>query len=185
MKYKLIAIALLAATAACTNSAEKPADANNTAEAAAKPAATAVLADLGGAAKGPVYTKEAGETLALSGYDAVSYFTGKEPVAGSEEFTVRYQGYDYRFANAANAKTFEATPDKYIPQFGGYCAWAIGANDALAPTDPKVYKIVDGKLYLNNSPGVAKIWEKDIPGFITKGNGNYPKHDPKEHYATN
>ncbi len=185
MKQTLIAIALLTSVAACTKPAEKAADAANTEQSATKAAEPKLLADIGGKPTGPVYTKEDGDTLALSGYDPVSYFTGKEPVAGSADFTVRYQGFDYRFANAENAKTFQASPDKYAPQYGGYCAWAIGANDALAPTDPKVYKIVDGKLYLNNSASVAKVWEKDVPGFISKGNGNYPKHDAKEHYATN
>ncbi len=179
MKKSLITLALLAGvTAACTNQEAETA-APETEEVAATPAA---LADLGGTPEGPVYTETKGETLALSGYDAVSYFTGDEPALGSEEFTVRYQGYDYRFASADNAKQFQADPAKYAPQYGGYCAWAIGANDALAPGDPKVYKIVDGKLYLNFNADVAKKWEVDIPGFISKGDVNYPKHDASEHY---
>jgi YHS domain-containing protein len=115
----------------------------------------------------------------------VSYFTGDAPVVGSAEFTVKYEGYDYQFASAENAATFQEDPAKYAPQYGGYCAWAIGANDALASGDPNVYKIVDGKLYLNFNEAVAERWNKDIPGFIEKADVNYPTHAPDEHYTTN
>jgi len=115
----------------------------------------------------------------------VSYFTGDAPVVGSAEFTVKYEGYDYQFASAENAATFQEDPAKYAPQYGGYCAWAIGANDALASGDPNVYKIVDGKLYLNFNEAVAERWNKDIPGFIEKVDVNYPTHAPDEHYTTN
>lgn len=180
MKTSLIAIGLLATSlAACS----------------AEPAATAVTGDagasrsgliavLGGEARGPVYTKNQGETLALSGYDPVSYFGTDGPVRGSGDYRVRYQGYDYQFANAKNAAIFQDNPMKYAPQYGGYCAWAIGANDALAPGDPQVYKIVGNKLYLNFSKDVAKRWQEDIPGFIKKANRNYPTHDPSEHYTS-
>ncbi|MEP6175542.1 MAG: YHS domain-containing (seleno)protein, partial [Parasphingorhabdus sp.] len=83
-----------------------------------------------------------------------------------------------------NAAMFQTDPAKYAPQYGGYCAWAIGANDALAPGDPEVYKIVDGKLYLNFSEDVAKRWQVDIPGFIVKADKNYPTHDASEHYTS-
>ncbi|MFC4291728.1 YHS domain-containing (seleno)protein [Sphingorhabdus arenilitoris] len=178
MKTMPLLIALLATAAACSNAGGQAAAQNK--ESAAQ---TSALAGLGGAPKGPIYTKEAGETLALSGYDAVSYFNASAPMQGKADYTVRYQGYDYRFANADNAKTFEADPAKYAPQYGGYCAWAIGANDALAPGDPNVYKIVDGKLYLNFNKAVAQKWAVDIPGFISKGDINYAGHDADEHYT--
>jgi len=181
MKQTILLIAVSATLAACS-AQESEAVAAVEAEAGAS---THVLADLGGKPEGPIYTKVAGETVALSGYDAVSYFGDGAPVKGSEAFVVRYQGYDYHFASSANAAMFEADPAKYAPQYGGYCAWAIGANDALAPGDPQVYKIVDGKLYLNFSKAVAEKWNKDIPGFIAKGDTNYPTHSPEEHYATN
>ena len=182
MKTSLIAIALMAtAVSACSAEQQQTAGSG---EATQVIASAEPLADLGGEPQGPIYTENKGETLALSGYDAVSYFNGDAPVAGSDEFRVRYQGYDYKFANGENAATFEADPAKYAPQYGGYCAWAIGANDALAPGDPNVYKIVDGKLYLNFSEDVAEKWNKDIPGFIENGDKNYPGHDPSEHYTT-
>ena len=172
--------ALLAGTAACGGTAEAPA-ADDTA--AAADAAPALYADLGGENTGPIYTQAKGDTLAVRGYDVVSYFTGDGvPVEGTEEFTVRYEGYDYRFASKDNADAFIAEPAKYAPAYGGYCAWAIGANDALAPGDPNVYKIVDGKLYLNFSEDVAVKWNADIPGFIASGDVNYPTHAPDEHF---
>ncbi len=172
---------LLAGIAACSAPAE-------TAEAPAAPATEqvaepALIADLGGEPTGPVYRAAKQDTLAVSGFDVVSYFTGEGvPVEGSADYTVRYQGYDYRFASEENARTFIENPARYAPAYGGYCAWAIGANDALAPGDPKVYKIVDGKLYLNFNEDVAKRWNEDIPGFIAKAETNYPAHSADEHY---
>lgn len=181
MKTSIIALALFAGLAACS----APADTAPAADTADVAAATTpeLYGDIGGEPTGPVYRKAKEDTLAVSGFDVVSYFTGDGvPVEGSEEFTVRYQGYDYRFASAENADTFIANPDKYAPAYGGYCAWAIGANDALAPGDPKVYKIVDGTLYLNFNEQVAENWNKDIPGFIAKADTNYPTHAADEHY---
>ncbi|MEO1731406.1 MAG: YHS domain-containing (seleno)protein [Pseudomonadota bacterium] len=180
MKKSLFAIALLATVAACS----APADTANGGDAmAAEVVETGLIADLGGDATGPVFRETKGDTLAVSGFDVVSYFTADGvPVEGLEEFTVRYQGFDYRFSSEENAQTFIADPAKYAPAYGGYCAWAIGANDALAPGDPNVYKIVDGTLYLNFSEGVAEKWNKDIPGFIAKADTNYPTHSADEHF---
>lgn len=182
MKNLIAALMASAALAACSG-ANDSADAPVQDQAAQSAPAATILADLGGESTGPVYTKSLGETLALSGYDAVSYFGEGGPVEGSAAFTVLYQGYAYRFANADNAAAFQADATKYLPQYGGYCAWAMGANNALAPGDPKLYKIVDGKLYLNFSPSVQERWEKDIPGFIAKGDVNFPAHDASEHYT--
>ena len=176
----IFASALVLGLSACGASGET---AEGDTVAVVESAETALYADLGGEPTGPVYRKAKADTLAVSGFDVVSYFTGDGvPVEGSEEFTVRYQGYDYRFASEDNAKVFIEDPAKYAPAYGGYCAWAIGANDALAPGDPNVYKIVDGTLYLNFSEDVANRWNKDIPGFIEKADVNYPTHTPDEHY---
>ncbi len=182
MKKSLFAIALMATVAACGAPAETAPEGDAMASTEA-PAETGLYADLGGENTGPVYTQSKGETLAVRGFDVVSYFTGDGiPVEGTEEFTVRYEGFDYRFADQANADAFVAEPAKYAPAYGGYCAWAIGANDALAPGDPEVYEIVDGTLYLNFSESVQDKWEEDIPGFIAKGDTNYPTHSPDEHF---
>lgn len=144
----------------------------------------ALIADLGGISRGPVYTKNKGERLALSGFDAVSYFSGDAPVRGSRDYRVRYRGFDYQFVDTANAATFQDNPLKYAPQYGGYCAWTLAAKDALAPGDPQVYRIVEGKLYLNASKEVARRWQADIPGFIVKGNKNYLLRHADEHYIS-
>ncbi|MBV7259866.1 YHS domain-containing (seleno)protein [Erythrobacter crassostreae] len=172
--------ALLATVAACNAPATETTDGGDTTELVAE---TGYYADLGGEPTGPTHTATKDDALAVSGYDVVSYFSGDGvPVEGAEEFTVRYNGFDYRFASEDNAKTFIEDAAKYAPAYGGYCAWAIGANDALAPGDPEVYEIVDGTLYLNFSEDVQGRWEEDIPGFIAAGDTNYPTHSPDEHF---
>ncbi|MEP3051265.1 MAG: YHS domain-containing (seleno)protein [Erythrobacter sp.] len=180
MKKSIFAIALLATAAACTAPAEDAQD-TATVEAALEPG---LLADLGGEPTGPVYSETKGDRLAISGFDTVSYFEGDGvPVEGSEDYTVRYEGYDYRFASEENAEKFIADPAAYAPQYGGYCAWALGSPDALAPGNANVYEVVDGKLYLNFSEDVQSNWREDIPGFIEQANINYPAHSADEHFT--
>jgi YHS domain-containing protein len=123
------------------------------------------------AAAAPVWTGLLGTQAAVGGYDSVSYFTGS-PVVGDDRFTTQYKGATFKFANAANLATFKANPDRYAPQYGGHCAWAAANNYRFAG-DPKVWKIVDGKLYLNYNRDVQVKWEKDIPGLVKKGDINW------------
>jgi YHS domain-containing protein len=125
------------------------------------------------AEKPPVY-KNFGSDLAVGGYDPVAYFQTSQPVAGVKTYEYAYKGATWRFATAANLAAFKASPDKYAPQYGGYCAWAV-SQGYTAKGDPKVWKIVDGKLYLNYNTDVQKKWEKDIPGLVAKGDTNWPK----------
>lgn len=111
---------------------------------------------------------------ALKGYDAVAYFKESRPVKGKDEFRHDWLGAKWYFATAANRDEFARDPEKYAPQFGGYCAWAV-AHGYTASIDPEAWRIVDGKLYLNYSKDVQKKWEADIPGFIKQGNENWPK----------
>ena len=83
-------------------------------------------------------------------------------------------GAKWYFASAANRDAFAKNSQKYAPQFGGYCAWAV-SQGYTAGIDPEAWKIVDGKLYLNYSKSVQKMWEQDVPGNIRKGNENWPK----------
>jgi YHS domain-containing protein len=110
----------------------------------------------------------------LDGYDPVSYFIDGKPLKGNATYTTDYMGEKYHFASARNRDAFVAAPEKYLPQYGGYCAWAAAQNQ-LAPGDPAVYKVVDGKLYLNYNRDVASRWEKDIPGFIRAADANWPQ----------
>ena len=111
---------------------------------------------------------------ALKGYDAVAYFKEGRPVKGLDEFRQDWMGAKWYFASATNRDEFARNPEKYAPQFGGYCAWAV-AHGYTASIDPEAWRIVDGKLYLNYSKDVQKKWEADIPGFIKQGNENWPK----------
>ena len=113
------------------------------------------------------------EGVGAGGYDAVSYFTGT-PVEGSKEFSTNWKGAEWRFANAANRDAFTASPEKYAPQYGGYCAFAL-SKGALAKGDPKAWTVNDGKLYLNYSEAVRENWRSDIPGNVAAANGNWPK----------
>jgi len=85
--------------------------------------------------------------VAIEGYDPVSYFNGK-PEEGEESIRISHKGIIYQFANHANLEKFKATPDKYEPAYGGWCAYAMGENGEKVKIDPETFKIVDGKLYL-------------------------------------
>ncbi len=121
----------------------------------------------------PVYTGTF-SSLAVSGYDPVAYFKEGKPVEGSSKHELEWNGATWRFVSAANLSAFEADPEAFAPQYGGYCAWAV-SQGYTASTDPTAWRIVDGKLYLNYSHGVQRRWEKDIPGNIAKADGNWPK----------
>ena len=107
-------------------------------------------------------------TPAIDGYDPVAYFSGTATL-GSPYLTANNAGTTFRFATAANRAAFTTAPDRYTPQFGGHCAWAA-SQGRLATPDPKLWKIVDGKLYLNCSASAEEKWLADVPGNIDKGN---------------
>lgn len=112
--------------------------------------------------------------VAVAGHDPVAYFTEGKPVKGSKEHTLMYVGAEWRFSSADSKAKFMANPAAYAPQFGGYCAYAV-SQGYTAKGEPDVWKIVDGKLYLNFSKGVQRRWERDIPGHIASGEKNWPK----------
>src|SRR5688572_11145764 len=105
--------------------------------------------------------------FAMDGYDPVAYVTDGRPVAGSSQFETKWNGALWRFASAAHRDAFRTDPERYAPQFGGYCAYAV-SQGYTANGDPRVWKIVDGGLYLNYSASVQRNWEKDIRGYIAK-----------------
>ncbi|MCZ4315066.1 YHS domain-containing protein [Comamonadaceae bacterium G21597-S1] len=129
-------------------------------------------AGLAQAASDPVYTGFF-SNVAVGGYDTVAYFTENKPVKGDSRFSTSYKGAQWHFASQANRDRFIADPERYAPQYGGYCAWAVSEGDT-ASSDPTLWKIVDGKLYLNYDAGVQKKWEQDIAGHIRKADGNWP-----------
>lgn len=111
--------------------------------------------------------------VAIQGYDPVAYFTADAPVEGDAAITAEYEGATYQFSSVENRDLFVANPAKYAPAYGGYCAYAV-AQGSLAPIDPTAFSVVDDKLYLNFSKGIQQRWTKDIPGFIAKGDENWP-----------
>lgn len=113
-------------------------------------------------------------TLAIKGVDPVSYFVDGKPTAGREEFSTTHDGQLYRFASAANREKFLAEPGKFAPQYGGYCAYGA-TRGYKAAIDPASFTIREGKLYLNYSPKVQSMWEKDIPGFIKQADEKWPE----------
>lgn len=111
--------------------------------------------------------------IAIDGTDTVAYFTEGKPVPGSDAHTVDWKGATWRFSSAENAAMFEADPEAYAPQYGGYCAYAV-SRGYTASTVPQAWTIHDGKLYLNFSRPVRALWSRDIPGNIMKGDANWP-----------
>lgn len=116
--------------------------------------------------------------LAISGYDAVAYFTQNKALEGKKEFSLSYQGVTYYFSSSQNRDEFKKNPAKYEPQYGGWCAYAMGAKGEKVSIDPATFKILNGKLYLfynkffNNT---LKDWNKDEANLKTKADANWQK----------
>ncbi len=111
--------------------------------------------------------------VAIRGYDPVAYFAEAKPVKGSEKFTYLWMDATWHFSKEENRVAFQNGPEAYAPAFGGYCAYAVSRNYTWTG-DPLVWKIVDGKLYLNANAEAQKAWEEDVPGNIKEGNKNWP-----------
>jgi YHS domain-containing protein len=125
-------------------------------------------------AAGPVDPLNRGrDGVAVRGYDVVSYFTAGKPAKGASEFSYQWMGATWRFGSAQDRDAFASSPDKYAPQFGGYCAWAVGHN-YTADGDPEAWRIVDGKLYLNYNKSVQSKWEQDRGKWIEEGHRKWP-----------
>lgn len=134
--------------------------------------ATIVLACAKSPGLDPVNKTAAG--LALKGYDAVAYFKDNDAVLGNEGYQHTWNGARWYFASAENRDAFARNPQRYAPQYGGYCSYAV-SHGYTANGDPQAWKIVDGKLYLNYNREVRQLWEQDVPGNISNGNGYWPR----------
>lgn len=110
---------------------------------------------------------------AIDGYDPVAYHLHKKPVVGSKKFTYKWKGAVWMFSNAKNLSLFRTEPKKYAPQYGGYCAWAA-AQGKLADTDPKLFDIYEGKLYLNYNRKTQNDWRLDKKNMVLKGDKLFP-----------
>jgi len=112
--------------------------------------------------------------VAIQGYDTVSYFTDGKPTKGSNKYTAAYNGAIYHFSSAKNRDLFKASPAKYVPQYGGYCAYGVAVQQKF-DTDPTAWYIQDDKLYLNLDKNLQKKWLSDVPGYLNKSEGNWTK----------
>ena len=110
----------------------------------------------------PIYTVKG---QAINGYDAVAYFTESKPVRGLEGFSHDWNGSKWLFSSQKNLDLFKADTDKYAPQYGGYCAWAV-KEGYKAKTEPNAWTVHNGKLYLNYNKGIATKWGKDKHRYI-------------------
>lgn len=113
-----------------------------------------------------------GHALAVHGYDVVAYFTKGRPTVGHAKFSAVHNKATYRFASQAHLDAFEDEPGKYLPQYGGFCAYGVAVGGKF-DGDPQLWKIVDGKLYLNLNPKIQKEWLSDIPDYIKKADRNW------------
>ena len=119
----------------------------------------------------PVYSGGP-ERAAVRGYDVVAYFTKNAPTKGVEKYSTSHLGATWFFSSPTNKALFIANPDKYMPQFGGYCAYAVAKNSS-ASIKPKYFTIYENKLYLNYSKSVHKKWIKDKDGYISSAKKNW------------
>ena len=120
---------------------------------------------------GPVNTDRG---LAIQGHDPVAYFTDSRATRGRADITAQHEGTTYRFASAANHDAFRADPAKYLPQYGGYCAFGL-ARGYKAVIQPTAFTIVDGRLYLNYNASIQDQWRRQQAADIALADANWPK----------
>lgn len=115
-----------------------------------------------------------GAPLALHGYDPVAYFTQGQPVRGSDSRVHVHQGAAYRFSSQAHLDMFRKDPDRYVPRYGGFCAYGVSVGKKF-DGDPRFWKIEDGRLYLNLNEEIYETFLKDVDGNIRKAERNWPE----------
>jgi len=116
--------------------------------------------------------------VAIQGYDPVGYFNQGKAIKGKKEFSVSYQAVTYNFSSAENKNAFLKNPSKYEPQYGGWCAYAMGSSGEKVEINPETFKITDGKLYLFYNAffyNTLKSWNKDENNLKMKADTNWKK----------
>ncbi|MEX0963862.1 MAG: YHS domain-containing (seleno)protein [Pseudohongiellaceae bacterium] len=112
--------------------------------------------------------------LAIEGYDAVAYCTEQRAVKGSKEFETSWKDANWHFSSAANLDAFRENPERYAPEYGGYCAWAVSQNDTAA-IDPTQFTVHNGKLYLNYNKKISARWLADKDALIVDADRYWPQ----------
>ena len=107
------------------------------------------------------------------GYDVVAYFTDGKPVEGDDKISAEYNNADWYFSSNDHLEKFKANPELYVPQYGGYCAWAV-ANGDIASGDPMQWTLLNNKLYLNYNADIQAKWTADRDNLIILGDKNWP-----------
>ncbi|MFM2266633.1 MAG: hypothetical protein RL757_73 [Bacteroidota bacterium] len=118
------------------------------------------------------------KNIAIQGYDPVAYFTVGKAVKGDKKFSTTHKNAIYRFSSAANKALFVESPEKYAPQYGGWCAYAIGETGEKVSINPSTFKILNGKLYLfynENFTNTLKLWNKNEAVLLEKAIKNWSK----------
>jgi YHS domain-containing protein len=110
---------------------------------------------------------------AINGYDTVAYFTAGKAVKGEDSLATDWMGAKWKFSTQANLDLFRANPEKYAPQYGGYCAYGV-AQGYLVKVEPEQFTVRDGRLYLNFDADVQALWLKDPAGFIQQADARFP-----------
>jgi YHS domain-containing protein len=116
--------------------------------------------------------------IAIQGYDPVSYFKQNKAVKGKKEISATFEGVIYQFSSTANKEIFSKSPGSFEPQYGGWCAYAMGSTGEKVEINPETFKIIDGKLYLfynayfNNT---LKSWNKAEVSLKAKADANWKK----------
>ncbi len=116
--------------------------------------------------------------VAIHGYDTVAYFTEGKPMKGRDEFEQTWEDARWQFASATNLELFKANPQRYAPQFGGYCAGGLAVGE-YADGDPELFMITDGKLYLIKNEKYQTVWNGSPETSIHFGEYNW------EHFRDN
>jgi len=116
---------------------------------------------------------------AIKGYDPVAFFTESRAVMGKDSLRYQWQGASWCFASRKDLESFTANPEKFAPQYGGYCAYGT-AQGHKAPTQVETWSVIDGKLYFNYNLKVKEAWSKDRTAMIQKADRNWPGLKDKE-----
>jgi YHS domain-containing protein len=109
---------------------------------------------------------------AINGYDTVAYFTDNKAVKGTDSLATEWMGAKWKFASQAHLDLFKTNPEKYAPQYGGYCAYGV-TQDYLVKVEAEQFTILDGKLYLNYDADVQAKWKKDPSGYIKSADAKF------------
>ena len=119
--------------------------------------------------------------IAIDGYDPVAYFEQGEPKIGTENTTSEYQGLTYQFTSTKNKTLFDEDPEKYVPAYGGWCAYAIAETSTKMQPDPTMWQIQEGRLLLfyddwmtSLTGGLKEKWNEDADDYLSKADANWP-----------